>query len=269
MTDHLDVTPGLPPDTGLIAVRARVLLLDDDANNLLLRSVILRRHGYDCAGASTIEEASGLLESIDIAVIDYHLGGGQFGTEIAKTLRRRRPHIPIIILSATLDRYFGGVEDMHLLKGHSSVKDLLDALDSFEVKRRGMSVVVDARDFFYSRIAHSIGSDVLVQIFDDRGVWLFCNESAATYLGEPRDWFPGRCVFDELPDLLRDWRDVLLNVPRTRETYVDRTRQGLLNEPRVGEAALVWSVLAFPITLHDHRPGVVLTARVLDESSRS
>src|SRR5208282_4548082 len=93
----------------------RVLLLDDHPENLLLRSTILRKHGYLAETASTIHEAIELLDRIDIAVLDYHLGAGQFGTEVAAELRRRRPEVPIIILSATLERRFGGVEDMHLL----------------------------------------------------------------------------------------------------------------------------------------------------------
>ena len=246
----------------------RVLLLDDDPANLHLRCAILRQHGYDCLASSSIEEAMGYLDVIDIAVLDYHLGGGQFGTEVGSLLRRRRPHIPIIILSATLERFFGGVEDMHLLKGHSSIDDLLHALSSLEAKRRGSPVIIDARDFFYSRIAHAIGADVLVQIFDDRGVWHFCNERAAEYLNHPRDWFPGRCVFDEIP-LLRDWQEVLLNVPRSRETYIDRTNRGLLTTPKEEERDLAWSILAFPLTLHDDRSGVVLTARVIGKATIS
>jgi len=235
----------------------RILLLDDDPANLHLRCAILRQHGYDCLPTTSIEEAMQHLDTIDIAVLDYHLGGGQFGTEVGSLLRRRRPHIPIIILSATLERFFGGVEDMHLLKGHSSVEDLLHALSALEAKRQGNPVVVDARDFFYSRIARAIGADVLVQIFDDRGVWHFCNDQAATYLEHPRDWFPGRCVFDEMPTL-RDWADVLLNVPRSRETYIDRTHRGLLATPREDERDLAWSILAFPLTLHDDRSGVLI-----------
>ncbi len=267
-----DVTPPEHPASlsRPVSNGVRLLLLDDDPTNLHLRSIILRQHGYTCLPTSTIEEAVAVLDQIDIAVLDYHLGGGQFGTEVGSLLRRRRPHIPIIILSATLERFFGGVEDMHLLKGFSSVDDLLNALSSLEAKRRGTPVIVDARDFFYSRIARAIGADVLVQIFDDKGVWHFCNERAAEYLGRPRDWFPGRCVFDEMT-ILRDWRDVLINVPRSRETYIDRTHRGLLTEPRPDEHDLTWSVLAFPITLHDDRSGVVLTARVIGrlESART
>lgn len=244
----------------------RVLLLDDEPVNLHLRSAVLRQHGYHCLAATTIEEAMEHFDAIDIAVLDYHLGAGQFGTEAAQYLRRRRPHVPIIILSATLDRSFGGVEDMHLLKGYSSIDDLLAALSSLEAKRRGAPVVVDARDFYYSRISMAIGSDVLVQIFDANGIWLYCNDAAADYLGQSRDWFPGRNVFDEMPNLMRDWREILQTVAHSRETYIDRTRRGLLTIPRSNEQNLTWSVLAFPISLHDGRPGVVLTARILERS---
>src|SRR6202453_2859055 len=247
----------------------RVLLLDDEPTNLHLRAAILRQHGYECVPAATIEEATDLFNNIDIAVLDYHLGAGQFGTEVAPLLRRRRPHVPIIILSATIDRYFGGVEDMHLLKGHSSVEDLLDALSSLEAKRRGAPVVVDARDFFYSRIAMAIGADVLVQIFDENGIWQYCNDAAADYLQQSRDWIIGRNIFQEMPTLLRDWRDVIQAVCLTRETYIDRSHRGLLNASRPEEQNLTWSVLAFPITLHDNRSGVVLTARILEKSART
>jgi CheY-like chemotaxis protein len=242
-----------------------VLLLDDDPVNLHLRGAILRQHGYASVSAMTIEEANQLLDQIDIAVLDYHLGHGQFGTEVALKLRQRRPEVPIIIMSATLERHFGGVEDMHLLKGHSSVDDLLGALRSFEARRRGSPVVVDARDFYYSRISRAVGSDVLLQILDENGNWLYCNESAAEYIGQPREWFPGRNLFQEVPSSPSDWKDILHSVALTRETYIDRTRRGLFFAASTNPSPS-WSVLAFPITLHDRRPGVVLTARVLERA---
>jgi len=78
----------------------RVLLLDDRADNLILRAAILRQNGYDAVTSSSIEEAEQQLHNIDIAVLDYHLGAGQFGTQVAQTLREKRPEVPIIILSA-------------------------------------------------------------------------------------------------------------------------------------------------------------------------
>ena len=153
----------------------RVLLLDDHPDNLLLRSTILRKYGYVTQTASTVEEAESLLDEIDIAVLDYHLGAGKFGTDVASRLRQLHPQVPIIILSATLERRFGGVEDMHLLKGYSSIDDLVTALRSFEAKRRGKPVVVDARDFFYSRINMAMGDDVVLEILDVEGTWQYVN----------------------------------------------------------------------------------------------
>jgi two-component system, OmpR family, response regulator len=265
----VSVQPEPPPSTGLEIVRSpsvRVLLLDDDPVNLHLRGAILRQHGYTSVTATTTEEATQLLDKIDIAVLDYHLGAGQFGTEVAAKLRKRRPEVPIIIMSATLARHFGGVEDMHLLKGHSSVDDLLAALGSFQARRRGAPVVVDARDFFYSRISLAIGSDVLVQILDAAGNWIQCNEAAAEYLGHPREWFSGRNLFAELPSVPADWTEILRSVAETRETHIDRTRRGLFFQPDFQDPTFTWSVLAFPITLHDGRPGAVLTARILERT---
>jgi two-component system, OmpR family, response regulator len=241
----------------------RVLLLDDMVENLLLRATILHKHGYLTETASTIEEAEQLLNRIDVAVLDYHLGAGKFGTEVADKLRSLRPEVPIIILSATLERRFGGPEDMHLLKGYSSVDDLVAALRSFRSKRLGKPVMVDARDFFYSRINMAMGDDVVLEILDGRGTWQYVNETCAQLLEQKREWFRGRNMFHELPELAQDWRDIIERVATTRETYIDRTYRGLLNLPRKGEE-WVWNVLAFPITLHNHESGVVLTARILE-----
>ncbi len=249
--------------TAVTEAPIRVLLLDDHPENLLLRSTILRKHGYLTETADSIADATKVLDQIDIAVLDYHLGEGKFGTDVAAELRERRPEVPIIILSATLERRFGGVEDMHLLKGYSSVDDLITALRSFEAKRRGKPVVVDARDFFYSRINMAMGDEVVLEILDVNGNWQYVNDTCARLLGQPRDWFVGRNMFVEMPELAPDWRDILRTVAIDRETYIDRTFRGLMNLPRKGEE-WVWNVLAFPIKLHNNQTGVVISARILD-----
>ena len=50
----------------------RVLLLDDDPATLLLRAAILRQNGYECLPASSVEEANELLDTIDVALLDYY-----------------------------------------------------------------------------------------------------------------------------------------------------------------------------------------------------
>jgi two-component system OmpR family response regulator len=242
----------------------RVLLLDDREDNLILRSAILRTHGYEAVTSASVEQAEAHLGNIDIAVLDYHLGAGKFGTEVAQSLRDKRPQVPIIILSATLERKFGGVEDMHLLKGYSSVDDLLAALRSFEAKRRGKPVVVDARDFFYSRIAMAMGEDVVMEILDRDGVWQYVNEYFARLCEKKRIWFPGKNRFDEFPELGQEWKEIIRTVADTRETYVDRSFGGLPHLPKQ-KNRWNWNILVFPLKLHDNRNGAVLSARVIEK----
>jgi two-component system, OmpR family, response regulator len=241
----------------------RVLLLDDLEDNLILRSTILRQKGYHVVTASTIEEAEQKLNDIDIAVLDYHLGAGKFGTDVAESLRQKRPQVPIIILSATLERKFGGIADMHLLKGHSSVEDLLGALRSFEAKRRGKPVVVDARDFYYRRISEAIGDDVVMEVLDREGNWLYVNEYFAKLFEKKPQYFVGKNKFEEFPDV-EDWREIVQTVADTRETYIDRGFRGLPNLPRKSQR-WTWNVLVFPIKLHNDRDGVVLSARLIEK----
>ena len=242
----------------------RVLLLDDREENLLLRSAILRQHGYDVVTSASIEEAKARVTDIDIAVLDYHLGAGKFGTEVAETLRNARPQVPIIILSATLERRFGGIADMHLLKGYSTVDDLLAALRNFEAKRRGKPVVVDARDFYYSRISMAMGDDVVLEILDRDGNFQYVNDYFAALFDRKRQWFLGKNLFESFPELGDDWREIIHTVADTRETYIDRSFRGIPNLPRKNPR-WVWNVLVFPLKLHDDRNGVVLSARVIEK----
>jgi two-component system, OmpR family, response regulator len=243
----------------------RVLLLDDREENLVLRSAILRQKGYQVVPTNSIEQAQAKLHDIDIAVLDYHLGAGKFGTAVAEKLRKDRPHVPIIVLSAVIDRKFGGIADMHLLKGHSSVEDLLDALRSFEAKKRGRPVVVDARDFYYSRISMAMGDDIVLEILDRDGNWQFVNDYFAAMKGKKRSWFVGRNLFEQFPELGEEWRDIVRTVVETRETYIDRTGfRGTAHLPTKG-VHWVWNVLVLPIKLHDDRDGAVLTARLIEK----
>lgn len=245
----------------------RVLLLDDLPENLLLRATILRQKGYEVVTSESVEEAETHIEEIDIAVLDYHLGAGKFGTEVADVLRKKRPQVPIIILSATLERRFGGIADMHLLKGHSSVDDLVNALRNFEAKRRGKPVVVDAQEFYYQRISMSMGEDVVLEIMDRDGNWQYVNDYFAAMVGHKRPYFIGKNFFDEYAELGEEWRDIIRTVADTRETYIDRGFLGVPHLP-VKSRHWTWNVLVFPIKLHDGRDGVMLSARLIERKGK-
>lgn len=242
-----------------------VLLLDDREENLLVRSTILRQKGYQIVCAASIQEAESKLTDIDIAVLDYHLGAGKFGTEVAQTLRAKRPEVPIIILSATLERKFGGIADMHLLKGSSSVDDLVQALRSFEAKRRGHPVVVDSRDFYYSRILMAMGDDMVIEILDRDGVWQYVNDYFAALNDQKRGWYVGRNIFDQFPEMREEWGEIIRTVADTRETYIDRRNHRALTHLPAESQHWQWNMLVFPIKLHDGRDGVILSARLLEK----
>jgi two-component system, OmpR family, response regulator len=241
----------------------RVLLLDDRDENLLLRSTILRQKGYEVLTASSIEAAERQLRETDIAVLDYHLGAGKFGTDVAEKLRQSRPEVPIIILSATLERKFGGVEDMHLLKGYSSVDDMLAALRSFEAKKRGKPVVVDAREFYYSRISMAMGDDVVLEIMDCEGNWQYVNDYFAALFEKKREWFFGKNLFQQFPEMGEEWRENIRTVADTRETYIDRSFRGVPHLPET-KSSRAWNLIMFPLKLHNGQPGVVLSARIIE-----
>jgi len=241
-----------------------VLLLDDREENLLVRSTILRQKGYHIVTAASIQEAETKLTEIDIAVLDYHLGAGKFGTEVAHTLRAKRPEVPIIILSATLERKFGGIADMHLLKGYSSVDDLVQALRSFEAKRRGRPIVVDSRDFYYSRIIMAMGDDMVIEILDRDGNWQYVNDYFAALGSQKRAWYVGRNIFVHYPEMREEWDEIIRTVADTRETYIDRRNQRAMPHLPAESQHWQWNVLVFPIKLHDGRDGVILSARLIE-----
>ncbi len=241
-----------------------VLLLDDREENLLVRSTILRQKGYHIVTAASIQEAESKLNEIDIAVLDYHLGAGKFGTEVAQTLRAKRPEVPIIILSATLERKFGGIADMHLLKGSSSVDDLVQALRGFEAKKRGRPVVVDSRDFYYSRIIMAMGDDMVIEILDREGTWQYVNDYFAALSNQRRSWYTGRNLFDHYPEMSEEWKEIITTVADTRETYIDRRNHRAMPHLPEESRCWQWNVLVFPIKLHDGRDGVVLSARLIE-----
>ncbi len=81
-----------------------ILCVDDEKNPLTLRKLVLERFGYQVLTASSAEEAMGLLavHHVDLVVSDY-LMPGVVGTELAKQIKKRHPHIPFILLSGVND----------------------------------------------------------------------------------------------------------------------------------------------------------------------
>lgn len=83
----------------------RVLILDDHAAfREPLRFMFEREPEFEVSGeAETIEEGRGMLEDVDVAVIDLDLPDGH-GSEILPELRRKSPRALALVLTASADR---------------------------------------------------------------------------------------------------------------------------------------------------------------------
>jgi CheY-like chemotaxis protein len=78
-----------------------VLCVDDEAIGLRVRKILLESHGYQVLTANDGVEGLSLFDQypVDLVVLDYYMPGLN-GGEVAAEMRKRRPQVPIIFLSA-------------------------------------------------------------------------------------------------------------------------------------------------------------------------
>lgn len=79
----------------------RVLLVEDEPELASMLRTTLEKHGYVVDHAATVavaEEAIELIEH-DVALLDRQLTDGD-GITLLKLIRRRRPNLPVIVISA-------------------------------------------------------------------------------------------------------------------------------------------------------------------------
>lgn len=83
---------------------ANVLLVDDNPDGLLVRRALLEEQGFQVEMAHNGEEGLKLFESLsfDIVVTDYRMPRMN-GTELIGHLRKRNPHVRIVLLSSLVE----------------------------------------------------------------------------------------------------------------------------------------------------------------------
>jgi len=99
-------------------IKATILCLDDEAPALQLRSMVLQSAGYRVLPATQVEEAMKLFQEnqVDLVISD-HLLQGATGAEVARTMKKLKPQVPIMLLS-----------------GLAEIPEGADAVDSFVSK---------------------------------------------------------------------------------------------------------------------------------------
>ena len=85
-------------------MNATILCLDDEPIGLAVRATVLRYAGYTVFAASSAEEALQILADrhIDLVINDYLLRGTT-GTQVAASMKKIKPDIPVLILSGLIE----------------------------------------------------------------------------------------------------------------------------------------------------------------------
>ncbi len=89
------------PET-TVASAGQVLLVEDDDEVAALTVEMINQLGYDTTRVASAEAALGALadkRAIDIVLSDVMMPGRMNGVDLAQEIRRRRPHLPVLLTS--------------------------------------------------------------------------------------------------------------------------------------------------------------------------
>lgn len=110
-----------------------ILCVDDEEPGLKVRKILLETAGHKVFTALSGAEGIAVFESeqIDAVILDYWMAGMN-GVTTARELKRMKPSVPVIILSAygTLLDETLGVADVWIRKGEEDPQYLLGALEA-------------------------------------------------------------------------------------------------------------------------------------------
>ena len=81
-----------------------ILCVDDETTGLSIRKALLETQGYRVLTAESGPKALSLFsrEPLDLVVLDYSMPGME-GHDVAEAMKRLKPDVPIIMLSAYVD----------------------------------------------------------------------------------------------------------------------------------------------------------------------
>ena len=82
---------------------ANILIVEDDPAQLRLYSKALRGYRLTCvaSGSAALEQLERQVP--DVILLDHVLAGGEFGTDFLPRLKDAAAHVPVIMISGTLD----------------------------------------------------------------------------------------------------------------------------------------------------------------------
>jgi CheY-like chemotaxis protein len=117
---------------------ATILCIDDEAEGLVPRRLLLESAGYRVLEARSGEEGIRQFRSnkIDVVILEYWMSGMK-GTTVASELKRINPSVPIIVLSGMPDLpgEATGLIDQWLVKGSHRAEHLLKSISNLLERR--------------------------------------------------------------------------------------------------------------------------------------
>lgn len=120
----------------------RVLIIDDDPDQLALRCLLLRRSGMDAvaAGAAHVAVELASAHKPDCAVVDLHLPTAADGLRLIRDLKQLHSDMRIVVLT--------GASSTHLAKAPER-----DLIDEVLVKGSAAGHLIETLKSFGSRIS--------------------------------------------------------------------------------------------------------------------
>lgn len=111
----------------------RVVCVDDRQDSLTIRKLLLEQFGCEVIAVTDASDCLTAIQdnSVDLAIIDYHLAGKVNGEQLAHTIRSQYPRLALVMLTGDPKVPDSAREsvDVLLIKGASSPRDLLDAIE--------------------------------------------------------------------------------------------------------------------------------------------
>jgi len=110
---------------GTVTASPLILCVDDEALGLQIRKAVLERAGYQVLTA--LDGPTGLNlffdQPVEGVILDYFMPGMD-GGEVATAMRKQRPEVPILLLSAYINLPLEVVQmvDFTVLKGEGPVE---------------------------------------------------------------------------------------------------------------------------------------------------
>lgn len=118
--------------TGVTPKQYRILCIDDEPSNLMLRKMVLESAGFFVLSASSGKEGIDLFRSnpVDAVVVDYSMPDMDGGL-VASRIKEQKPRTPVIMLSAYpgAQQDVDGVVDLFIEKG-GDPKTLISRIES-------------------------------------------------------------------------------------------------------------------------------------------